>query len=453
MMPLTLIGLELILYALMFIWLGVLLDHWFLWNSWGRTAYLMASTVGYLLIFGVKVRVFDASKTEQKPAGLLKPMLLMVGAIAVALCPLLFLDHLSGRLERFGNHGKTHPSESHFRIVIPASPAVVERGSTLTLTAYVEADDPMSIPMNAMLLLREEDAAPAVRLPMRSVSGAVFDVTLPPVEQSFAYAIEVGSNRSDWRTMSVCERLAVLPDSRLIVTPPEYAQATLSQQQPSSFQQVTALQGSQLDISWHFSQSVKDAWIQWQVEPPSSNQPIPLSPNGDMVEATYPLVKSGRLLLGVTNAHGLTKRWPIDVTVVEDAPPRWTRVDGLIALPCPLTTVTIVAIDATVQDDVGIQNLTLEYTFDPNSGQVRRVPMDNPQLGKVQYSLNVGELADVGQTIYLRLRAEDRHAQGRESSSILFPKNGWTTLHVVAEAPPYERAIIDALEHETQYRA
>ena len=449
MISIALIGLELILYALTFIWLGVLLDHWFLWNSWGRTGYLVASTVGYLLVFIVRIRVHGPIQSKRRADGVVGQMLLMVVAIVVACSPFLFLDHIAGRLERFGDHRKAHPSTSRFTIVIPTTARVIERGTPLTLTAYADTEEGTTVPTMATLLLRESESV--TRQPMRFVGNGVFDVTLPPIERSFSYAVEIDSKLSDWHAITVTERFAILPDSTLTIVPPDYANATLPDRRQPDLQQVTALAGSRLRLQWHLNQKIARAWLQWNDADPSGI-PVSIVLNKSTIDATVPLQQSGRLMVNMANAEGLTKSSTIDITVVEDSPPTWSRVDGLVALPCPVTVGAVIPIDATVEDDVGIRRLGLEYRFSEMSSAIRRVNVSltngSPRVGTIQAQLRVGDLAAVGDTLQIRLHAED-YGIANKPTSHFFPESGWATLHVVAEAPPYEQTVIAALEKRT----
>ena len=449
MMSLALIGLELILYALVFIWLGLFLDHWFLWNSWGRTGYLVGSTVGYLLVFIVRIRVHGPMRSKQTLDGIRWQLLLMLVAIGVGLSPILFLDHIPGRLERFGDHRKAHPSTTRFRIVIPETANALERGTPLTLSAYVEADNPDTVPATATLLVRESRSAEPIRIPMRAVGQAIHDVSLPPVQQSFSYAIEIGDEQSDWHSVTVTEPFDRLPDSALVVDPPDYARTVQPQHFPSG-SRITALQESRLQLHWRFNQSVAQAWLKWQTEPNLvSMERFPITPNNLQINTEFPLEKSGQLIVTVVNHEGLQKSWTVDVTVVADQPPRWIRVDGIVATSCPVGIDTEITIDAAITDDVGIDRLFLEYCFDADHSAIRRVAIDPSTT--IQKTIRIKDLAVIGQSIDLRLRAEDL-CKGDRRRSITYPRDGWTTLNVIADAPPYTQSTIDALEAQTANR-
>ena len=336
----------------------------------------------------------------------------------------------------------------HFEIVVTSGDAVVRRGDSVTLTAYLRARDSIiDCPEAAALVVRDAGDDVETSVSMVGVQPGAFHRTLSFVERDFEYRIQAGHATSEWFAVRVADGIELTDRTSVAIVPPSYATNVPANAIPG-FTDIVALQFSIANFRFHFDRPAESVVLEWRPEGRNTleaSDPIPLElgPDRTSATATFALRSNGVLRVVLVNETGprkLRTEMSADVRVVVDAPPSFERIAGLASKPRTVKPGERLAFEFDAADDRGIASAELESS----SGAKQPISLSAANAvratGRAAFAIPPG--ARDGETFGFRVRVRDARRVNDpklEPQESVYPAEGWSTFLVSASAPPLDQ--------------
>ncbi|HVL11358.1 MAG TPA: hypothetical protein VM529_02250 [Gemmata sp.] len=342
---------------------------------------------------------------------------------------------------------------SPYRVVVTSADAIVRRGGTVTLSAYVSrADDSLRAAGKATFVIRTPQAREA-RLVVPAGAGGEFHVTRPAVAANFEYRVEVAGSASEWFTVTAIDPVQLADGSVTELLSPAYAPAAGKQVRPG-FAPLDGIAQATAEYRLRFDRPAAGASLEFLPRNgPIELTAVAISEEGLTGTASFRLRQDGILrLVLVTDAGGkkLRTETPATVRVQPDRPPRFVTLRGVPPRPATVRPGSALAIEVAAADDVAVGGVVLEYTRDtggsPVATPVTLTGAGTPEArGRLEFTPPAPLRA--GEELRYRLRVRDTRRveeTGLKPQETVYPEEGWLVLHVDPAAPPIEEQEITA---------
>ncbi|MDA1138147.1 MAG: hypothetical protein O3B01_06155 [Planctomycetota bacterium] len=243
------------------------------------------------------------------------------------------------------------------------------------------------------------------------------------LENSFRYQIRCGDAQTEVRLAEVIAQPRIL-DARLTITPPEYS--GLKEETITDFRRpMRLLPGTEVKFSFKSDQPLSKQELHFE----KTRDPEELDWDEEMSAWLYEFKfkKKMSFEVRIENTVGFAnvERLKVSLGLLEDSPPS-------VRLETPTSDVEkvpgeLIPVQAVVEDDLGLQELSLRYTLNP-SAEMETAPKEIPIPLETQgtKTINVKTAFDLdktgaipGDVIGLRLRARDSAGNDGESREIM----------------------------------
>jgi hypothetical protein len=328
-----------------------------------------------------------------------------------------------------------------FEIIVTTGDAVVRTGESVTLAAYLKPRDSQS-PLAAEATLVRREAGSEQRLPMIADGGGAFHLTLPGIAGDFEYRVEAAAAASPWQTVLVANAVEVNEQSSLVVTPPAYAKRP---PRMGGFADLTALQYSTASITLRFTRPAESSSLEWRPEgrnPFEAPDAIPVKLSSDRLSGTASLQfrAGGRLTAVLINESGprrLRTEAGIAVRVIEDSPPRFEHIAGLVPKLRTARPGSVLHIRFAAVDDFGPGTAELEVTRGTATERLP-IPLTDGFAGETRFTIPPDAKPDEQFQFRLRIRDERRVPEvSLAPQESLYPPAG-SPVRIAATAPSLE---------------
>ena len=400
----------------------------------------------------LRARGVDLAAAVSSPAIVLPGI--VVGVISVAATAALMLPGSGDALRRVALPWHRPAVAAGFHVVVTSGDAVVRRGESVTLAAYLEASPPGApLPDDATLAVRAGPDAPVHRAPMTGDAAGAFHATRPGVADDFEYQVEVGPVASGWHRVLVAEPVELAGPVGVEITPPPYAAAAAVRHEHPAGTAFEGMQYATLALHFRFTRPAASAALDWRPagRPAADTDPIPveLSPDRTGGTAAFRLSETGTLRVVLVNEAGprkLRTETPFAVRVFGDAPPDFELVSGVPARPRVVRPGDRLAVHVVATDDVGVAGAELEYVVGADGAGSRRDPIPltgggtKRAEGRLTFDL-AGKGKD-GDRVRFRVwvtdarRVDDARLGPHE---VAYPPAGWSEVTLADSAPPLDR--------------
>lgn len=368
--------------------------------------------------------------------------LLALGAVAATAA---LVPGTGDRLRRVAAPWARPTGAPAFRAVVTSGAPVVRRGGPVTLSAYAERSSTNgSAPPEAVLVTRDRPDAPEVRTPMAG-DGIAFHATRSCVRADFDYCVEIGPQRSEWFHVTALDAVELAPGTTIEIAPPEYAR-TVPKRTLAALTDFDALQFGTVTLKLKFTHPAAAAHLDWRPQGEPKFEPIPLEFAPDRLGATAQFQPRGSGLLRlalVREADGkhLRTDTPANVRVVTDEPPRFEQLSGATTRPRIARPGGTVPIAFVATDDLNVAGAELQYVLGPDDTRAVSVPIALTGAGTARASgrlnFDLSGTGRGGDTIRFRVVVTDNRNAGADGPQVaVFPRHGWSELHLAAPAPP-----------------
>ncbi|HEY8504422.1 MAG TPA: hypothetical protein VIL46_07545, partial [Gemmataceae bacterium] len=383
-------------------------------------------------------------------------------ALLAALAPLLFAPPAREHARRFFLPWVTAPLDVPYQVVVTSGDPAVRRGDPVTLAAYAEPTRPgAEVPAGAELLVRR-DGGPEEAFGMQSTQANVYFLKRERVDADFEYAVRVGHARSDWHRVRAVDPVELTGETKITVTPPEYAKAALGEATLAGFGDIAPLQHSSVTFDLRFTRPPAVAALEWlpaDAKPGEAARRVSLPAGGEQAAHTLQARQSGTLRLILETEEGVrTEVPPLKIDVRPDGPPRFSRVTGVTEQAREVPPGERVPVSFTVLDDVAVGEAALEYRVNGGPVQTQAIPL--PGAGRQEVTtdceLDLAGKASEGDRLEFRLRAADnRDLPGEKLGPQVayFPSGDrWAELRIARGAEPLKEQEITAQQREIERR-
>ena len=342
-------------------------------------------------------------------------------ALVVTLCLISFASGSGEQLRRFFvpfYTPKVTPVEIGYRVVVTSGHPTLKRGESTDLAGHIESLKAGAVlPTSATLVLKSANGSQQ-RLPMEfDADKSVVHLKQGPIDASFEYRIESGQAVSEWHSVTVIEPIR-LESICATITPPAYAFRDGDvRAKVQDLGEIQVLQHSQISWDIKFSRTPSVVWVEWKPTVDTDKAPtterIHLNID-EMGRTTHSLTATtgGELRLIVDAGKAGTHFGPQTIRVLADLPPKFEKVDGVLAETRFLRPDAKLPLDVTIVDDIQIAQV--EVDFRVNQGPIQKVALPLKGIGSSRvsdsYELDISGKAKDEDIFEYRLVATDNRS-------------------------------------------
>jgi hypothetical protein len=385
-----------------------------------------------------------------------------VAAILAVLIPLVTVPRAGEHAKRFFLPWYAPAVDSPYKIVVTSGDPNVKRGESTALTALIEIVKPNApAPHEVFAVIKTARGTDRVPMNYNKERHEAF-LTRGPLDADFDYQIVCGEAASEWHRVTVVDPVR-LDSARLLVQPPAYAQkAGEKQVTVEGLAELSVLQYSKITYDLRFTRLPSAAWLEWKPENDDAGRIVSPSKKALAFAAdgstrmTETAIANGEYRLLIESDKVKTPPLVQTLRVLVDAPPRFEKVNGVVATQRAIKPGDKLPIDCVVMDDVGIGALQLEYRINEEAVQV--VPLDAKGLGTQRavaaIDLDLRGKTKEGDRIHYRLAAIDNRdiPEAKLLPQKTYFPGDWAELRIDSKATPLKDQEILARKEEIDKR-